>query len=67
MMMKFKKTYEYNRHWNDCEFQLHWDKLEWVNPRSKIKTKNPIQLLQNNIFIDQDDRTYHWVGHSLLK
>ena len=35
-----------NRHWNDWEFQLHWNKLEWVNPRIKIKIKINIQFLQ---------------------
>ena len=28
------KLYTDNRNWNDCKFQLHWNKLEWVNKRS---------------------------------
>ena len=28
-----KKIYEYNRWWNDWEFQLHWNMLEWVDPK----------------------------------
>ena len=26
-----KKLYESNRSWNDWKFQLHWNKLEWVD------------------------------------
>ena len=37
--MKLKKLYESNKWWNDRKFQLHWNKLEWVNPRSKTKSK----------------------------
>ena len=35
--MKLKN--EANRYWNDRKFQLHWNKLEWVNPRIQIKGK----------------------------
>ena len=28
-----------NSNWNDCRFQLHWNKLDWVNTRSKIVRK----------------------------
>ena len=34
--MKLKKLYEANQWWNDWKFQLHWNKLEWVNPRSNF-------------------------------
>ena len=36
-----KKLYTYNRNWNDWRFQLYRNKLEWVNPRSETKIKNP--------------------------
>ena len=36
-----EKEYEIKRNlrmadinWNDWEFQIHWNKLEWVNPRN---------------------------------
>ena len=31
------KLNEYNRWWNDWEFQLYWYKLEWVDPKSTPK------------------------------
>ena len=39
--MKLKKPYEANKWWNDRKFHFHWHKLEWINPRSKIKRKQP--------------------------
>ena len=32
-----KNLYEANIWWNDWKFQLHWNKLEWVNPKSLNK------------------------------
>ena len=26
---------EANKMWNDWKFQMHWNKIEWVNPRSR--------------------------------
>ena len=34
---EIKKIHKVNRYRNDWKFQLHWNKLGWVNPRSKIK------------------------------
>ena len=62
-----KKLYTYNRNWNCWRFQLHWNKLEWVNPRSKIKGKKPYSVTSRQFYITKDLRTDHWVGHSLLK
>ena len=42
---EIKKLYEADKWWNGWRFQLHWPKLEWVNPRSKIKRKKPIWFL----------------------
>ena len=28
-----------NQEWNDWKFQIHWNKLEWVNPRSPDERK----------------------------
>ena len=32
-----KNIYEAVNWWNDWKFQLHWNKLEWVNPKTLIK------------------------------
>ena len=32
---------EANQEWCDGKFQIHWNKLEWANPRSRYKRKNP--------------------------
>ena len=62
-----KKMYESNKWWNDCKFQLHWNKLEWVNPKISTKGINSIQLLKKTFYLNKNDRTAHWVGHSKLK
>ena len=43
-MMKLKTIYEANMHRNDWEFQLHRNKLYWVNPIIKIKRKEPYSV-----------------------
>ena len=35
------KLTEANQYWNDWKFQIHWNKIEWVNPRSLDERKNP--------------------------
>ena len=35
-----RKLTEANQYWNDWKFQIHWNKIEWVNPRSH-DGKNP--------------------------
>ena len=30
-----------NQNWNDWKFQINWNKLDWVNPRSRIEQNNP--------------------------
>ena len=45
-----KNIYEANRHWNDCKFQLHWNKLEWVNPRSKDKRTQPYSVSSKKFY-----------------
>ena len=32
---------EANQEWFEWEFQIHCNKLEWVNPRSHDERKNP--------------------------
>ena len=60
------KLHTANRNWNDCKFQLHYNKLEWVDPRSRILIKEPYST-SSKIHIEKNDRTAHWVEHSILK
>ena len=47
-------------------FQLHWNKIEWINPRSTTKRNKPFSVSSKN-HLNKNDRTYHWVDHSSLK
>ena len=38
--IKIKLT-EANKYFNYWKFQIHWNKLEWLNPRSRDEQKNP--------------------------
>ena len=58
-----RKLYTANRNWNDWKLQLYWNKLEWVNPRSKIKGKKTYSNSSKKYYTDQDLITAHWVGH----
>ena len=44
-----KKLYEANKWWNDWKFQLHWNKLEWLDTKLSSKLINPIQFLQKSL------------------
>ena len=63
---EIKKLYEANQWWNDWKFQLHWNKLEWVNPRSQIK-RNKTYSVSSKKNLNKVDIKSHWVGHSKLK
>ena len=39
-----KKLYESNRWWNDWKFQLHWNKLEWVDSKYNPKRVKPFYV-----------------------
>ena len=39
-----KNLYEANRWWNDRKFQLHWNKLEWVDPKYTPKRVKPFSV-----------------------
>ena len=60
-MIKLRKLYEANRYCNAWKLKLHWDKLEWVNPRSKIKKKKTYPVSSIYKYINKGDRTSHWV------
>ena len=39
-----KKLYETNNWWNDWKFQLHLNKLEWVDPKYNPKIVKPFYV-----------------------
>ena len=43
------KLHTANRNWNDRKFQLHLNKLEWVNPRYKIIIKTLFNFFKHYI------------------
>ena len=65
--MKLRKLYEANKCWNDWKFQLHWNKLECVNPRSRTKKNKTFSVSSTFICLNKNDRTSYWVGRSKLK
>ena len=62
-----KKLYEANKCWNYCRFQLHCNKLEWLDPKTLIKRYKPYSVSSETIYLNKNDRTDHWFGHSKLK
>ena len=40
--------------------------LEWVNPKSTTKRVKPFSVSSNNFYINNNDRTAHFVGRSKL-
>ena len=66
-MILLKKLYESNRWWNDQKFQLHWNKLEWVDPKSTPKRVMAYSVSSKKFWINNNDRTAHFVGNSKLK
>ena len=55
--MKLKKLYEAYKWWKDWKLQFHWHKLEWINPRSKIKTRQPYLVSSKQFYINKNDIT----------
>ena len=60
-----RKLTEANKYWIDWKFQIHYNKLEWVNPRIHDERKNPFCVSSKNIYKDNIE-TAHWVGNSQL-
>ena len=52
-----------NQSWNDCKCQIHWNKLEWVNTKSRIEGKNAFCVSSKKLCLEDDNKTAHWVGH----
>ena len=40
--------------------------LEWINPKSTTKRVKPFSVSSNKFYINNNDRTAHFVGHSKL-
>ena len=40
--------------------------LEWVNSKSRTKRVKPFSVSSNKLYINNNDRTSHFVGHSKL-
>ena len=60
------KLFQYNMWWNDWIFQLHWNIIEWVDPKSIPKIFKPFSVSSKTFYINNNDRTAHFVGHSKL-
>ena len=60
------ELFKSNMWWNDSRFQLHWNMLEWVNPKSTTKRVKPFSVSSKKFYINNNDRTTHFVGHSKL-
>ena len=41
-----RRLTEANQEWCDWKFQIHWNKLEWVNPRSQDERKTILCVLK---------------------
>ena len=52
--------------WNDWKFQLHWNMLEWIDPKTIPKIVKPFSVSSNKFYIDNNDRTAHFVGNYKL-
>ena len=44
-----KKIFQSNRWWNYWRFQLHWNKLEWVDPKSTPKRVKPYSVSSKKV------------------
>ena len=45
------KIYEANRWWNGWKFQLHWNKLEWVDHKSTPKIVKPFSVSSKSFIL----------------
>ena len=52
--------------WNDWKLQLHWNMLEWVDPKTTPKRVKPFSVSSKQFYINNNDRTAHFFGHSKL-
>ena len=64
--MRYKTPSKSHQHWNDCKYQIHWNKLEWVVPISRNVKKTRFCTSSHKFYIKDRDYTNHLVGHSLM-
>ena len=48
--------------WNDWKFQMHWNKLWWVNPTNCGEINNTFCVSSKEYYLKDDNKTSHWVG-----
>ena len=51
-----------NQDWNNWKFQIHWNKLEWVNTRSYDERKNIFCVSSKFICLKYNIKPAYWVG-----
>ena len=56
-----------NQKWNDWKFQIHWNKLQWVNPRNCNKRKNLHCVSSKKFYMKDNNKTADWFGQAKLK
>ena len=56
-----------NQYWNNWKLQIHWNKLEWVNPRSRDERENPFCVSSQKHCFKDNVKPAHWVGNSQLR
>ena len=66
MILLKTNFFKSNRWWNDWKFQLHWNMLEWVDPKSTPKRVKSFSVSSKRFYINDNDRTAHFVGRSKL-
>ena len=54
------KIHKNNQDWNDWKFQVHWNKLEWVNPSSRVERKHSFCVSFKSCLKD-NVKNAHWV------
>ena len=52
-----------NKSWNEWKFQIHWNKLEWVNIRSHTEGNNPFCVSSNKFCLKDNNKNANWVGN----
>ena len=55
-----------NQSWNEWRFQIHWNKIDWVNPRNSSKGNNPFCVFSKIFCLKDNNKTAHWVTQSKL-
>ena len=48
-------------------FQCNWNMLEWVDPKSTPRRVKHFSVSSKFFYINNNDKTAHFVGHSQLK